>query len=237
MDPIVKAVNPHPCNPFCAFQTYHTPSKVPSYVEDAWKKFASEYDRYVFNDEDMRKLIVTYFQPRVVEKFDSLQFPHKADLWRYCALYIYGGLYADIKTELVRPLSEVIEDPSCIYVVKGAFDGEGYYNGFIYSPMKENPLLYELIEYIVNTPLEYYHMFCVHLETVIIRKYCKDNLCKIGYNETAPGLPPVVVLKETNDVNNPICQGTLDRYGFCVYMVNGKGDIMFKTRYHAYPWH
>lgn len=58
---------------------------------------------------------------------------------------IYGGLYADIKIELTRPLREVITRTDCTYVIKGAFDGQGYFNGFIYTPIKENPLLYDLI--------------------------------------------------------------------------------------------
>ena len=32
---------------------------------------------------------------------------HRADLWRYCALYHFGGVYLDVKTWLIRPMREI----------------------------------------------------------------------------------------------------------------------------------
>ena len=37
---------------------------------------------------------------------------HKADLWRYCVLYIHGGVYMDIETVLMRSIDEILADAS-----------------------------------------------------------------------------------------------------------------------------
>lgn len=107
----------------------------------------------------------------------------------------------------------------------------------MYTPIKENPIIYELIRYIVDTPVDHYHVYTIHLETLLASKYCKNQLCQIGYNETLHGVPPIIVLKETSQSDHEICKGTLDRYKYCVFMVDDKDDIQFKTRYHSYPWH
>lgn len=79
-DPIVTSTNHIQCDPFIVIQTYDPVSKIPSYLEEDWNRFAPEYKRYIFDNNEMRKFMVTYFQPIVVEKFDSLEFPHRADL-------------------------------------------------------------------------------------------------------------------------------------------------------------
>ena len=34
----------------------------------------------------------------------------KADLWRYCVLYVHGGIYIDLDSNIARPLSEWVRD-------------------------------------------------------------------------------------------------------------------------------
>ncbi len=52
----------------------------------------------ICSDEDCRKLISDYFTDKVTSAFDSLiPGAFKSDLWRYCVLYVFGGIYSDIK--------------------------------------------------------------------------------------------------------------------------------------------
>ena len=53
---------------------------------------------YLYNDADCRAFIQSAFPPDVVAAYDRLiPTAFKADLWRYCVLYKFGGVYLDIK--------------------------------------------------------------------------------------------------------------------------------------------
>jgi hypothetical protein len=53
---------------------------------------------YLYNDADCRAFIRSEFPPDVVAAYDRLiPTAFKADLWRYCVLYKYGGVYLDVK--------------------------------------------------------------------------------------------------------------------------------------------
>ena len=53
---------------------------------------------YLFNDADCRAFIMNEYPPDVLMAYDKLiPTAFKADLWRYCVLYKYGGVYLDVK--------------------------------------------------------------------------------------------------------------------------------------------
>jgi mannosyltransferase OCH1-like enzyme len=47
------------------------------------------------------------------ERIDPLYGAARADLFRYLALYEYGGVYLDIKSTVSRPLDEVLDEDDC----------------------------------------------------------------------------------------------------------------------------
>jgi hypothetical protein len=59
---------------------------------------------YLFNDADCRNFIVREYPPDVLMAYDRLiPTAFKSDLWRYCVLYKYGGVYLDVKLGGFRP--------------------------------------------------------------------------------------------------------------------------------------
>ena len=57
-----------------------------------------EIQVHLYDEEDCRQFIHDHFEPDVVEAYNSLvPCSYKSDLWRFCVLYIYGGIYIDIK--------------------------------------------------------------------------------------------------------------------------------------------
>ncbi len=55
---------------------------------------------YLFCDSDCRSFIAREYPPDVLMAYDRLiPTAFKADLWRYCVLYKYGGVYLDVKLE------------------------------------------------------------------------------------------------------------------------------------------
>jgi mannosyltransferase OCH1-like enzyme len=82
------------------FQTWHT-KKLPPLMFKAIsliKKINPNFRYYLFDDNDCQIFIKKFFPIEIYNTYNRLiPGAYKADLWRYCILYIYGGIYLDIK--------------------------------------------------------------------------------------------------------------------------------------------
>lgn len=82
------------------FQTWHS-NVLPKNMQICVNKLKEEnpeFKHFLFDDNDCRNFIQQYFDADILYAFDHLKpGTYKADLWRYCILYIYGGIYLDIK--------------------------------------------------------------------------------------------------------------------------------------------
>ena len=92
--------NPDRLIPRIIHQTWSEPidkKKYPnmSRLVESFKQSGWEYRFYT--DEMSVEFLSTHFPPEVLEAYDMLRpGAFKADLFRYCVLLIYGGLYADV---------------------------------------------------------------------------------------------------------------------------------------------
>ena len=67
-----------------------------------------DYEYYFFDDNDCRNFIEEHFSTDVLNAYDTLvPGAFKADLWRYCVMYIHGGVYIDCKQIYFVPFSGV----------------------------------------------------------------------------------------------------------------------------------
>jgi mannosyltransferase OCH1-like enzyme len=86
------------------------------------KTLNPDYKYYYFNSRDCREFIRKEF-PEVLEHYDMLlPGAYKADLWRYCILYKYGGFYLDIRMYPYLSFDSIItkdtEFMSCIDITQ-----------------------------------------------------------------------------------------------------------------------
>jgi mannosyltransferase OCH1-like enzyme len=69
-----------------------------------------DYSYYYYDNIESRRFLRTYFDKSVNDAYDILvPGAYKADLLRYCLLYIYGGCYFDCKQILLKPLNNIIK--------------------------------------------------------------------------------------------------------------------------------
>ena len=94
--------------PLVIYQTYNWKDRIPAKVEANMLKFAPQYKRSIYNDSECAEFIKTHFHSSVLQTYVHLKGAHRADLFRYAILYINGGVYMDIKTELLTPLIAII---------------------------------------------------------------------------------------------------------------------------------
>ncbi len=94
--------NTIPLNIYQTWNTINLPPKMKQNVEKL-KNDNSEFKHYLFDDNMCREFIKTHFNKDVLYTFDKLiPGAYKADLFRYCILYINGGIYLDIKYKCVN---------------------------------------------------------------------------------------------------------------------------------------
>ena len=69
-----------------------------------------EYEHRFYSDKRIRDFIQQHFEANVLDAFDAvIPGAYKSDLFRYCFLYVHGGVFVDGDAVAVRPLSELIK--------------------------------------------------------------------------------------------------------------------------------
>jgi hypothetical protein len=148
-----------PLIPLNIFQTWFT-KDLPSAMRDSVDLLKSqnpEFTYTLFDDSDCREFIVKYFDSSVVDAFDKLvPGAFKADLWRYCVLYIHGGIYLDIKFQC-SPGFKLLELTDKEYYIRDLpSSGLGLYNAVL-ACSPGNKKIYNCIYQVVeNVRSNYY---------------------------------------------------------------------------------
>jgi mannosyltransferase OCH1-like enzyme len=139
--------NPIPLKIFQTWYTKDLPQKMKQRVEEL-KESNPEFEHYLFDDNDCREFIKNNFEPDVLYAYDNLiPGAYKADLWRYCILYINGGIYLDIKLKCINGF-KLIELTKSNHYVKDRVLPLSIYNALIVC-QKGSPLLWKAIYRIV----------------------------------------------------------------------------------------
>lgn len=150
--------NPSPI-PLKIFQTWLTKDLPPKMAEnvESLKKKNPEFKHYLYDDQECRDFIQTHFDKKVMDAYDCLiPSAYKADLWRYCVLYIHGGIYMDIKINTVDGF-KLIQLTDKEYFVRDVKDsGGGVFNGIMICKPK-NTKCWECIQKIVKNVEEKYY--------------------------------------------------------------------------------
>ena len=149
--------NYEPVVPLNIFQTWHS-KYLPSRMFKAVLKLKRTHPRFnhqLFDDNECRAFISEHFESDIVRCFSALiPGAYKADLWRYCILYIKGGIYLDIKFQCANAF-HLIELTEREYFVQD-IDKNCVYNAFMVSK-PGNPVLLECINRIKeNVRNKYY---------------------------------------------------------------------------------
>ncbi len=110
-----------------------------------------EYTYHLFDDKRQRDFIKNNMPKRVLRAYDKLiPTAYKADLWRYCILYVKGGVYLDVPMKTIVPLKDIIkQDDTFVSVRESSTSKVAIYNAFMAS-VPNHPFLREVINDCVN---------------------------------------------------------------------------------------
>lgn len=202
--------------------TYHSLDSVPDKVFDALKKFAPDYEVRFYDDNQCMSYLMKHFSQRHVHCFKELRYgAHKADLFRYCVLYVDGGIYMDIKTVVMRNLDSVF-DRRYNYMCTSPFTQ--IYNG-IMAVEKGHPVLEDCIQFIVRNNTKVfdndYVINCNYMNHILQNYY--------GLNVQCGKDKDWMFLREE-------CKAGSDRYKLHCTILNDLDEVAFITRYDDFPW-
>lgn len=230
-------------------QTYYDASKIPTYVDAQFARFAANFERRIFDDGDAEEYVRTHYPRRVHRAYNQLTGPHRADLFRYCYLFREGGVYLDIKTVLCSDLEDVVnlvekhkcEIATCLTEPTLMFPFQHQvYQGVIIA-LPGCAVFLECIEYAVRygwrTRLEYF---------ALIRNITARLLADNG-RELKPGISrngKYFFFREIVSYWNCHGQGGVQmpllarssKTMNCSIITTPAGTPLFGTRYPEYPW-
>jgi mannosyltransferase OCH1-like enzyme len=222
--------------PLNIFQTYHTlhlPEQMRVCVNKL-KQNNPEFTHHLYDDTMCREFIKRNFQDKVVRAFDMLNpGAYKADLWRYCVLYIHGGIYLDIKYGCVGDFKLIELTKKEHYVKDQILAGvRGVYQACMIHFPKSEVLIQCIDQVVTNVQNRYYgtnalmitgpHMMRAFVSDDIFDKselHLNENKRCIYYNDRpilrvytgyrtelqqTQTLPPYYVLWEKRKVYGPI---------------------------------
>jgi len=132
------------------FQTWHS-KNLPPLMRAATiylQKVNPNFKYYLYDDNDCYTFIQDNFDSEVLHAYESLiPGAFKADLWRYCILYKYGGVYLDIKYIPMKSFKMIAlteKEHFCLDI-----DNNGIYNAIMVCKAG-NPILKKAIQQIVD---------------------------------------------------------------------------------------
>uniref|UniRef100_A0A6C0LGH0 Alpha 1,4-glycosyltransferase domain-containing protein n=1 Tax=viral metagenome TaxID=1070528 RepID=A0A6C0LGH0_9ZZZZ len=170
------------------------------------KQTNPEFTVHVYDEEMCRTFIQEHFDSSVVEAYDKLKpSSYKSDLWRFCILYIHGGIYMDIKYRCINNFKLIALTEKEHFVRDREEFGEGTYTALIVT-LPKNEIMWQSIQKIVeNVKSQYYgnnpldptgpgllgsfftqtekKEMILHFECTNIEKYY-DNIYYIMLNDT-----------------------------------------------------
>ena len=198
--------------PMKLFQTWHTKNLPPKMQENVQniKKQNPELEYFLFDESDCADFIKSHFSEDVLVAYKKLlPCSYKSDLWRFCAMYIHGGVYLDIKYHCVDGFKfiDIMDREHFVLERPGYWEPEKY---GIYTAL------------IIANPGNQIFLNCIHR---IVRNTQTNYY---GYNAlypTGPGL-----LGELYFGNIADNMHMLDNFDLVFNMVNDQEVIIYKNQ-------
>jgi hypothetical protein len=156
--------------PKCIFQTSKNPIPVSTRV--MLSKYISDWEYKHFNDEQC----INFFKefpiddfPNIIDVFNSLKGPHKADLFRYYYLYKFGGVFLDSDAMLTKNIDSIVLNYK-FFSVNSCYEKNTIFQGFI-GAIPNHPVIYlalkDIYEIDSNKLNEYYSLIIGNLYDIL----------------------------------------------------------------------
>ena len=127
-----------------------------------WIEKNPDWELYLYDEKQVLELIESNFDKNVADAYNNISpKAYKADLFRYCVLFIYGGVYSDVKIVPLQPISNILSKNIGFLSVKDrslkGSEFDGYISQAFLCSKSKHPFFKRAIEMIVeNSKNNYY---------------------------------------------------------------------------------
>jgi hypothetical protein len=154
-----------PLNIWQTYRTHHLPIEAQE-CQKSWLAQA-KYAYKLLDDAEIDAFMSQHFDARTVRVFRK--FPlgvMRADMWRYCVLFVHGGIYADVDAKALRPIAEwgLRTDDQMVI----ALENDLHFCQWTIASAPRHPILKKVIELIVaemEKGIDYTNEHFVHQHT------------------------------------------------------------------------
>ena len=150
-----------PLNIYVTWNTKNLSVNMARNYEDLKQK-NQEFTFHLYDNNDMENFIRENYDISVLNAYNKLKpGAYKADLWRYCIMYKYGGIYIDIKLKLINNFKLILLTDKEYYVLDNPnyfYNKCGIYNALLIS-LPHNKLYLDCINKIVDNVNNKYYGF------------------------------------------------------------------------------
>jgi mannosyltransferase OCH1-like enzyme len=148
-----------PCIPLHVYMTSPTKNLPPLMMANFHElcNKNKEFTFHLYDDNDCILFLKHHFPEEVLNAFHSLQpGAYKADLWRLCILYKYGGIYMDNKLQCVGrfKLYDIVNKEH--FVLDRPTTSLHIYNAFMVSKANNPFLKHAILQIVENVKNKYY---------------------------------------------------------------------------------
>ena len=203
---------------------YSDKNKIPEYVYKKLKKQNPDYDINLYGDKECYDFLLKYFSKDYAIFFNNISDgPIKADFWRLCILYIFGGVYLDIDVELYKPLDFIIPDD--INFLTSTSRQKKCLNPIIIYSEPKNILLYNTILSMYEKRKKKYsywgYSVCRTMKVELEKLYFSE------YNDNINN----IISSDYNIINNKLC---IIKYNYFtqgeIILNNKKYRFLYETK-------
>jgi len=108
-------------------------------------KHTSGYRSVIFDEEQAIDLIAKHFTDKELSCFNNLDTEDKFNLWKFCFLYVNGGVYLREGLKLLDHLDNLVSAPETLY-----YDSNFNVSDRIIAVQKNNPVMMDAISLLCN---------------------------------------------------------------------------------------
>ena len=114
-----------------------------------WAALNPEYELRFYDDKKCEEFLAAEYGPEHLELFRWIKDgPIKADFWRLCVLYKWGGVYSDVDNVPLVPLSSFVEPTADFVTCTAYWDEMGFnFNPNLIISSAGNPILKRCIDW------------------------------------------------------------------------------------------
>jgi len=144
--------------PLKLYTCWHT-KDLPKYMSENYQKIKElhpNFEHYLYDETDCESFIKDNFENDVLISYRELiPDSYKSDLWRYCILYINGGIYFDIKFSCINNFNFIALTEK-EYFVRDREEWGGTLTGLISVKPKNEILLKCIYQIVQNVKTRFY---------------------------------------------------------------------------------